>query len=97
MDSENKIAVIIRITANLKNLVVLMSMAPGEFSHAEGVVWSLDIWKTEIVLRRSKIFIATGIQIAISSVGAAYYGQHLCKTNRSIIDARALAKNTSSC
>src|SRR5262245_52671893 len=36
--------------------------------------WSLDIWKTEIVLRRSKIFIATGIQIAVSSVGAAYYG-----------------------
>ena len=32
---------------------------------------SLDIWKTEIVLRRSKIFIATGIQIAVSSVGAA--------------------------
>jgi len=39
--------------------------------------WSLDIWKTEIVLRRSKIFIATGIQIAVSSVGAVYYGQHL--------------------
>ena len=38
---------------------------------------SLDIWKTEMVLRRSKIFIATGIQIAVSSVGAAYYGQHL--------------------
>src|SRR5262245_3334148 len=38
---------------------------------------SLDIWKTEIVLRRSKIFIATDIQIAVSSVGAAYYGQHL--------------------
>jgi hypothetical protein len=29
---------------------------------------SLDIWKTKIVLRRSKIFIATGIQIAVSSV-----------------------------
>jgi hypothetical protein len=29
------------------------------------------------VLRRSKIFIATGIQIAVSSVGAAYDGQHL--------------------
>jgi hypothetical protein len=38
---------------------------------------SLDIWKTEMVLRRSKIVIATGIQIAVSSVGAAYYGQHL--------------------
>jgi hypothetical protein len=38
---------------------------------------SFYIWKTEIVLRRSKIFIATGIQIAVSSVGAAYYGQHL--------------------
>jgi hypothetical protein len=77
---------------------------------------SLDIWKTEIVLRRNKIFIATGIQIAVSSVGAAYNGQHLhidlhrrqnlirrahndelLKTNRNIIDARALAKNTSSC
>ena len=31
----------------------------------------LDIWKTQMVLRRSKIFIATGIQIAVSSVGAA--------------------------
>ena len=37
----------------------------------------LDIWKTEIVLRRSKIFIVIGIRIALSSVGAAYYGQHL--------------------
>ena len=41
------------------------------------VYWSLDIWKIEVVLRRSKIFIVIGIQIAISSVGAAYYGQHL--------------------
>jgi hypothetical protein len=38
---------------------------------------SLDISKTEIALRRSKIFIATGIQIAVNSEGAAYYGQHL--------------------
>jgi hypothetical protein len=30
------------------------------------------IWKTEIVLRRSKVFIVTGIQIAVSSVGPAY-------------------------
>src|SRR5262249_53470332 len=57
--------------------------------------WSLDIWKTEIVLRRSKIFIATGIQIAVSSVGAAYYGQHLHTDLHPY--ARALAKNTSSC
>src|SRR6516225_7596080 len=39
--------------------------------------WSLDIWKIEVVLRRSKIFIVIAIQIAIRSVGAAYYGQHL--------------------
>jgi len=56
--------------------------------------WSLDIWKTEIVLRRSKIFIATGIQIAVSSVGAAYYGQHLHTDLHPY--ARALVKNTSS-
>ena len=29
------------------------------------------------MLRRSKIFIVTGVQIAVSSVGAAYHGQHL--------------------
>jgi len=39
-------------------------------------VCSLDIWKNENVLRRSKIFIVIGIQIAVSSVGAAYYGRH---------------------
>ena len=44
---------------------------------ASAPVCSLDIWKTEIVLRRSKIFIVIDIQIALSSVGAAYYGQHL--------------------
>jgi hypothetical protein len=37
---------------------------------------TVPYWKTEIVLRRSKIFIVIGIQIALSSVGAAYYGQH---------------------
>ena len=48
-----------------------------EFSRYGAVPCSLDIWKTEIVLRRSKIFIVIGLQIALSSVGAAYYGQHL--------------------
>ena len=37
-------------------------------------LWSLDIWKTETVLRRSKILIVIGIQIAISSAGAATTG-----------------------
>jgi hypothetical protein len=85
------------------------------------------------MLRRSKIFIATGIQIAVSSAGAPYYatlgrdrphssiiaagfqadssGRKLSvrfsyshsqlstvikyfKTDRSIVEARALAKNT---
>jgi hypothetical protein len=38
---------------------------------------SSDIWKNEIVLRRSNIFIAIVIQIAVSSAGAAYYGPTL--------------------
>jgi len=45
----------------------------------------LDIWKTEIVLRRSKIFIATGIQIAVNSVEVAYYGRHLQPKGRVLI------------
>jgi hypothetical protein len=32
-----------------------------------------------MMLRRSKIFIVTVTQIAVSSVGAAYHGQHLLK------------------
>jgi hypothetical protein len=38
--------------------------------------WSLDVWKIGMMLRRSKIFIVTLTQIAASSVGAAYHGQH---------------------
>ena len=51
------------------------SNAPGAALRA--ALCNLDIWKTEIVLRRSKIFIVIGIPIALSSVGAAYYAQHL--------------------
>ena len=35
-------------------------------------MWSLDVWKIGMVLRRSKIFIVTVTRIAVSSVGAAY-------------------------
>ena len=40
-------------------------------------MWSLDVWKIGMVLRRSKIFIVTVTRIAVSSVGAAYHGQRL--------------------
>jgi hypothetical protein len=40
-------------------------------------LWSLDVLKIGMLLRRSKIFIVTVTPIAVSSGGAAYHGQHL--------------------